>query len=92
VAARSWTIGKVESVAVFSSIGVVVMGTIGVTTLHPQGTIALTEGFLEGGVQVWRSPMHHPHEYGACIISLGRKTLVAKAVGGELQAPKAEQV
>jgi hypothetical protein len=33
----SWTIEKVKSVDVFSSIGVVVMGTTGVTILHPRG-------------------------------------------------------
>jgi hypothetical protein len=35
--ARSWTVGMVKSAKVFSSGGVVVMGIVGVTTLHPRG-------------------------------------------------------
>jgi hypothetical protein len=34
--------------------------------------------------------MHHSYEYGARVIPLGRKTQVTEAVGGELQAPKAD--
>jgi hypothetical protein len=36
-AVRSWTVGMVRSVKVFSDGGVVAMGIVGVTTLHPRG-------------------------------------------------------
>jgi hypothetical protein len=38
VAVRSWTISMVRNTGVFSSSGVVMMGTVGVTMLHPRGS------------------------------------------------------
>jgi hypothetical protein len=37
MAVCSWTVWMVRRAKVFSGGGVVVMGTVGVTTLHPQG-------------------------------------------------------
>jgi hypothetical protein len=35
---HSWTVGMVRSVIVFSGGGLVMMGAVGVTTLHPRGS------------------------------------------------------
>jgi hypothetical protein len=85
---------------VFSGGDVVVMGTVGVTMLHPRGRgiqsfpLCLRPCHLN-----WRTPrgwcaktvtaVHHTYEYGAWIIPLRRKIQVIEAVGGELQAVKA---
>jgi hypothetical protein len=66
----------VRSAGAFSDGSVVVMGVIGVTTLHPQGSespelpsplargcITLIEGFLVDGVHRRWPTVHHSYEY-----------------------------
>jgi hypothetical protein len=73
------------------------MGSVGVTTLHPQGRGIQSsprllrqhhprQTLLEGDVQRWHPVVYHSYEYGILVPLLGRKTQAAKVIGGELQA------
>jgi hypothetical protein len=71
------TVRMVKSTRVLFGDGVVVMGTVWVTTLHPQGLgnpelppsargcVAFVGGFLKDGVQRQQCIVHHSYEYVA---------------------------
>jgi hypothetical protein len=91
------TIGMVWSAGVFFNAGIVVMGTVRVTTLHPRrsgdlelpnawGGAALIGGILESGVQRRWPIVYHSYKNGAWVPLIGRKTQTAKAIDDELQA------